>query len=68
MAAVRKHLDQFFKSGKVPGKADIDSAMGESILKRRTWRDVKNYIHNYHNSTGKWVKKKSKKEMIGRIS
>lgn len=49
-SAMRQHLDKFFNTGKVPRKADIDPAMEESALSNRAWKDVKNFIHNFHNS------------------
>lgn len=51
---VELHLAKFFTLYKVPGKSDCELCLkkaGEK-LKERTWRDVKNFIHN---RTYKWV-------------
>ena len=59
-SVVRKQLSKFFATGRVPRKEDIDPAMKEHALRNRTWKDVKNYIHNYHNSQKNKLRKKKK--------
>lgn len=46
--AVKRHLGNHLASGKVPGKKDcLNCIMTEpKVLGARTWRDVKNYVHN----------------------
>lgn len=46
--AVRRHLGNYISIRKVPGKKDcLDCIRSEpEALGSRTWRDVKNYIHN----------------------
>ncbi|KAF7645618.1 hypothetical protein LDENG_00201220 [Lucifuga dentata] len=46
-AAVRRQLGEFYKLVKVPGKKDCDACLAaEPALSRRTWREVKYYVHN----------------------
>lgn len=46
-AAVRRQLGDFYKLVKVPGKKDCDACLAaEPALSRRTWREVKYYVHN----------------------
>ena len=48
VAIIRDKLDTFFRTGKVPGKKDIDAMMGGNKFEGRTWKDIKNYVHNHH--------------------
>ncbi|XP_058255761.1 uncharacterized protein si:ch211-266o15.1 isoform X2 [Hemibagrus wyckioides] len=61
--AVRKHLGNYISINKVPGKKDcLDCIMTEpEALRTRTWRDVKNYIHNTIRSKKK--KRKGSRQM-----
>jgi hypothetical protein len=46
--AVEAFLGSFLLSKKVPGKWDCLKCIERSkpALKNRTWKDVKNYVHN----------------------
>ena len=55
--AIKKHLNKFFLTGKVPRKNDIEVALEEQALTSRSWRDIKNYIHNFHRSQKKKLSK-----------
>lgn len=46
--AVEEHLGTFILSKKVPGKQDCEKCIKKSkpALTNRTWKDIKNYIHN----------------------
>jgi hypothetical protein len=46
--AVDDHLGSFLLSKKAPGKRDCVNCIERSkpALKNRTWKDIKNYIHN----------------------
>ena len=56
VAAIRKHLDTFLKSGKVPRMCDAELALEEPALINRTWRDVKNYVHNFNQAQKRKVR------------
>lgn len=45
---MRKHLGNYISINKVPGKKDCLNCIGTDpeALRTRTWRDVKNYVHN----------------------
>ncbi|XP_055727832.1 uncharacterized protein LOC129816889 isoform X3 [Salvelinus fontinalis] len=46
-AAVRRQLGDFTKLMKIPGKKECDACIAaEPALQGRTWKDVKNYVHN----------------------
>ncbi|XP_034043158.1 uncharacterized protein LOC117525409 [Thalassophryne amazonica] len=46
-SAVRRHLGDFCKLVKVPGKKDCDACLAaEPALSTRTWREVKYFVHN----------------------
>ncbi|KAM9448689.1 M-phase phosphoprotein 8 isoform 2-T2 [Salvelinus alpinus] len=46
-AAVRRQLGDFTKLMKIPGKKECDACIAaEPVLQGRTWKDVKNYVHN----------------------
>ncbi|XP_020317697.2 uncharacterized protein LOC109871285 isoform X2 [Oncorhynchus kisutch] len=46
-AAVRRQLGDFTKLMKIPGKKECDACLAaEPALQGRTWKDVKNYVHN----------------------
>ncbi|XP_041739272.2 uncharacterized protein LOC121571704 isoform X2 [Coregonus clupeaformis] len=46
-AAVRRQLGDFTKLMKIPGKRECDACLAaEPALQGRTWKDVKNYVHN----------------------
>ncbi|XP_020314650.2 uncharacterized protein LOC109869147 [Oncorhynchus kisutch] len=46
-AAVRRQLGDFTKLMKIPGKTECDACIAaEPVLQGRTWKDVKNYVHN----------------------
>lgn len=42
--AVKSELGHFISKLKVPGKLECDKKRKE--LSRRTWKDVKNFVHN----------------------
>ncbi|CAB1330369.1 unnamed protein product [Coregonus sp. 'balchen'] len=46
-AAVRRQLEDFTKLMKIPGETECDACIAaEPALQGRTWKDVKNYVHN----------------------
>ncbi|XP_049319649.1 uncharacterized protein si:ch211-266o15.1 isoform X3 [Astyanax mexicanus] len=46
--AVKKHMGKYISLQKVPGKDDCSLCLSAEpdALKSRTWRDIKNYVHN----------------------
>lgn len=46
--AVEDQLGKFLRLRKVPGKTDCSECVRKAgtALKARTWKDVKNYVHN----------------------
>lgn len=45
--AVKAELGQFISKLKVPGKLDCDTCLKKrKELSRRTWKDIKNFVHN----------------------
>lgn len=45
--AVNKHLAKFMAERRVPGKDDcLRCIKEEEVLGQRSWKDVKNFVHN----------------------